>query len=381
MLLRAFFGGKPADDNPLLWALVNDVTVLREAVLSSGCYSDIMQLFTTRPRPEHTRFAYALFAKEDQLLCSLMERVATTLPDSRAVALMYDGFILATPSPSDTTTSDLTHALNDFAQDHGITPVIKPWPAPSRIGDAVGSAPVSAPNPKRFRFACAVQGCLSLSSGVCVECQKHQCSKHAYINETGSVLSCKVCAGEPVHWYGLQASWNLAPEDAQTASDVTKLIAFETAYDDVCLVDAIRALGVHVQHTRAGPFWALKDGNAFLEPFKLKLVGSDRATLLDGGSYIVHVPTTSLGEQHFLAVKSVDGDALVFGGRGPSECDVRALAIRDDISVFRLTNSEDESGSSVVDDKMGGAKSCAKVAAVKKKPAAFQAPKRGKGKQ
>ena len=36
---------------------------------------------------------------------------------------------------------------------------------------------------------------------------------------------------------------------------------------NVCLIDALRSLGVPVQYASNGPFWALGDGNRMLEPF------------------------------------------------------------------------------------------------------------------
>ena len=37
---------------------------------------------------------------------------------------------------------------------------------------------------------------------------------------------------------------------------------------NVCLVDALRALGFKVPYARSGPFWAVEDGNAFLQPWQ-----------------------------------------------------------------------------------------------------------------
>ena len=38
----------------------------------------------------------------------------------------------------------------------------------------------------------------------------------------------------------------------------------DVRYTNVCLIDAVRALGVKVPHTRHGPFFMLRDGNAML---------------------------------------------------------------------------------------------------------------------
>ena len=39
------------------------------------------------------------------------------------------------------------------------------------------------------------------------------------------------------------------------------------ACTDACLVDSLRALGYKVAYTSSGPFWAIKDGNRFLQPW------------------------------------------------------------------------------------------------------------------
>ena len=38
---------------------------------------------------------------------------------------------------------------------------------------------------------------------------------------------------------------------------------------NVCLVDALRSVGMAVPYSRHGPFWALADGNDMLRPFGL----------------------------------------------------------------------------------------------------------------
>lgn len=37
-------------------------------------------------------------------------------------------------------------------------------------------------------------------------------------------------------------------------------------YEEVCLVDSFRALGVKVPYNKSGPFWAVRDGQKMLEP-------------------------------------------------------------------------------------------------------------------
>lgn len=37
---------------------------------------------------------------------------------------------------------------------------------------------------------------------------------------------------------------------------------------NVCLIDALRSLGVRVPYVIDGPFWALRDGNVMLQQFR-----------------------------------------------------------------------------------------------------------------
>ena len=39
-------------------------------------------------------------------------------------------------------------------------------------------------------------------------------------------------------------------------------------YEEVCLIDSLRAHRYKVQYTKDGPFWALADGNTFLQPWQ-----------------------------------------------------------------------------------------------------------------
>ena len=53
----------------------------------------------------------------------------------------------------------------------------------------------------------------------------------------------------------------MEPRLATTASTASP------KFKDVCLVDAFRALGIKVPYKQDGPFWAIQDGAAMLEPF------------------------------------------------------------------------------------------------------------------
>lgn len=41
----------------------------------------------------------------------------------------------------------------------------------------------------------------------------------------------------------------------------------EEKFKDVCLIDTLRAHGYKLEYASDGPFWAIRDGSTFLEPF------------------------------------------------------------------------------------------------------------------
>lgn len=41
----------------------------------------------------------------------------------------------------------------------------------------------------------------------------------------------------------------------------------EGVFQDTCLIDAFRSVGVRTPYLKDGPFWALADGAAMLAPF------------------------------------------------------------------------------------------------------------------
>jgi hypothetical protein len=125
MILRTFFGGKPADGNPWLWGLLSDVIRIREKVLADAKFAYLGGMFCDRPNPLMSRFAYAVFSEEDALLEGLLERLFFTFQDAVVVsALMFDGLILACPNKEDMR-EDLVVCLSEFSQTAGIKAVIK----------------------------------------------------------------------------------------------------------------------------------------------------------------------------------------------------------------------------------------------------------------
>jgi len=79
-------------------------------------------------------------------------------------------------------------------------------------------------------------------------------------------------------------------------------------FSDVCLVTALRNLGVLVPYVTNGPFRALRDGNRFLEPFgkHLARVGSPPS---HAGLFVVWKPGSLASSRgHFVAV--IVGDTV-----------------------------------------------------------------------
>ena len=64
---------------------------------------------------------------------------------------------------------------------------------------------------------------------------------------------------------------------------------------NVCLVSALRELGVAVPYTRSGPFRALADGNSMLRPFNYHLEAMPAGKPLPQGKYVAHA------SGHFVA--------------------------------------------------------------------------------
>ncbi len=128
VLLRVFFGGAPADDNPLLWGLANDVAMLRNTIMADPEYSYLGEKFGERPRPDITMFAYAAFDNEDELLPKLMSVITARVPDVRYSALSFDGCVATLRGLTHELQNTLEGALADFFTETNVKAVIKPRP-------------------------------------------------------------------------------------------------------------------------------------------------------------------------------------------------------------------------------------------------------------
>jgi hypothetical protein len=113
-------------------------------------------------------------------------------------------------------------------------------------------------------------------------------------------------------------------------------------FQDVCLIDTLRVLGVKVPYTGNGQFWALADGNRMLEPFSRELDTIQRPLFGIYGKYVLY------WNDHFFALKTYDDyftlssskEAIIeFGARA----DFDTLLSIPDISIWRLASTIESS--------------------------------------
>jgi hypothetical protein len=77
MILRCFFFGLPHDDNPMLWALCNDMYILGQHLLEDDKFSYLNGMFSTRRNPLASRIAYLGFGIEDSVIEELRMQCAS----------------------------------------------------------------------------------------------------------------------------------------------------------------------------------------------------------------------------------------------------------------------------------------------------------------
>ena len=61
-----------------------------------------------------------------------------------------------------------------------------------------------------------------------------------------------------------------------------------TRHKNVCLIDALRGLGVKVPYTKDGPFWAMADGNPMLSRFGQVLQRVAKSDVMGKGKYVLY---------------------------------------------------------------------------------------------
>ena len=118
-------------------------------------------------------------------------------------------------------------------------------------------------------------------------------------------------------------------DEPGTAADAES--STSTAFRDACLIDALRCHGFPILAHRHGPFWVLRDGNAFLSPWNHRLTPASWATR-SPGRYI-------LASQHHFSAVSVDvrGQSCVLSwDEMPQFLDRSNIALRREASLFRI---------------------------------------------
>ena len=95
------------------------------------------------------------------------------------------------------------------------------------------------------------------------------------------------------------------PESFSSIADTLK-------FHDVCLFKSLQRLGVPIVPSRSGPFWAMRDGNAFLAEHDLQLLFTSERPLRNG-KYIMWTPPRSANGSvgHFDAVIRGESTRLV----------------------------------------------------------------------
>ena len=107
-------------------------------------------------------------------------------------------------------------------------------------------------------------------------------------------------------------------------------------FENVCLIDALRALGAKVPYAADGRFWALEDGNRMLRPVCQLLDSVARPCFGKFGKYLVHY------HDHFYALKTFD-DAFSLTSKKNSvtfedESRFNDLLSSPEITIWRLAN-------------------------------------------
>jgi hypothetical protein len=85
-----------------------------------------------------------------------------------------------------------------------------------------------------------------------------------------------------------------------------------SAYLNVCLLRAFQNIGIPVDIDCSGPFWAQRDGNRYLAPFRLTMSPVPNASLISfKGRYVVYTEDDN-GTGHFYAILSTPPTAIKF---------------------------------------------------------------------
>jgi len=93
---KIIYTGKPPFDLPFLWALVEEVRDATHSILALPQFAYLRQHFGDRRKPEASRLAYALMAKEDEALQTLASTISS-VAGAQVYTYLYDGLIFRVP--------------------------------------------------------------------------------------------------------------------------------------------------------------------------------------------------------------------------------------------------------------------------------------------
>jgi hypothetical protein len=120
---------------------------------------------------------------------------------------------------------------------------------------------------------------------------------------------------------------------------------------NLCLVSALQSLGVPVQASAPGPYWALSDGNTMLRPFAKHLQHVAISTV-HCGHYVLWCPSTT-GHGHFTGMVITPSSVVVHDGdtKAVFGC-VADVGFSDGMVVYKLVPNASTPGSSLADSQL-----------------------------
>ena len=110
-------------------------------------------------------------------------------------------------------------------------------------------------------------------------------------------------------------------------------------FKNTCYPLILRELGYNVAITMSGPFWAMRDGNRWLDAFNVAVVPCPTANLSLPGKYVIH------RDAHFLGVENT-GDVIILHNPAnqaviTSQIEIQSLrqwVDTHDVTVFKLSD-------------------------------------------
>ena len=74
-IIRIFYGGRPSSDLPFLWKLEDEIEEAVDCILKMDDFKKFEYAFLDRPNPKHSRFAYAIATKENEVLQHIITEI------------------------------------------------------------------------------------------------------------------------------------------------------------------------------------------------------------------------------------------------------------------------------------------------------------------